>query len=72
MFSWSMVILVITATYTGNLVAFLTVVKEPLPIHSLEDLANQDQYKYGTLGGTHWVYLFEVIKHPKILASSLV
>ena len=60
MFSWYLAVLVLTATYTGNLVAFLTVMKEPVPFETLEDLANQDQYKFGVLGGSSWVGQFNV------------
>ena len=62
MFSWYMAILVITATYTGNLVAFLAVVKEPPPFETLEELANQNQYKFGVLGNTILETVFKVSK----------
>ena len=60
MSSWLLCLLVITATYTGNLVAFLTVTKVPVPFDSLKELVEQKQYKYGILGGTNWVTQFRV------------
>ncbi|KAF7262526.1 hypothetical protein EG68_00177 [Paragonimus skrjabini miyazakii] len=41
--------LIIIATYTANLAAFLTVENTKSPIESAEDLANQEKIKYGTL-----------------------
>nr|QQY02560.1 glutamate receptor ionotropic 3 [Cryptocotyle lingua] len=41
--------LIIIATYTANLAAFLTVENTKSPIESVEDLANQEKIKYGTL-----------------------
>ena len=60
MYTWHLAILVLWATYSGNLVAFLTVIKNPVPINTLKELADQDQYKFGLLGGTAWVTSFEV------------
>ena len=39
------------ATYTANLVAFLTINKYEHPIKSIEDLANQDRVTFGTAPG---------------------
>jgi hypothetical protein len=55
---WAVVILF--GSYTGNLVAFLTVVKVSPPFTDLEELAAQSQYKFGTLGGTMWEQTFKV------------
>ena len=37
------------ATYTANLVAFLTVDQWAFPIQNIEDLANQEKIMYGTV-----------------------
>ena len=50
----------IIATYSGNLVAIFTVVKADVSFETLEDLANQDQYKFGMLGETIYPLTFEV------------
>ncbi len=39
--------LVLIATYTANLAAFLTVTRQDMPFESAEDLAKQSQIKYG-------------------------
>ena len=49
---WLFVALVITTTYSANLIAFLSVEKYTVPFNTLQELASQDQYKFGTLGGT--------------------
>ncbi|VDP67597.1 unnamed protein product [Echinostoma caproni] len=46
---WWFFALIIIATYTANLAAFLTVENTKSPIESAEDLANQDKIKYGTI-----------------------
>jgi hypothetical protein len=49
---WWIFVLVMLATYTGNLIAFLTVTKVNLPIASLSDLPKQSQLGYGTVKGS--------------------
>ncbi|KAK2152669.1 hypothetical protein LSH36_322g05030 [Paralvinella palmiformis] len=49
---WWFFTLVITATYTGNLIAVLAVPKLTLPVNTLQDLANQNFYKYGVVADT--------------------
>lgn len=46
---WWFFALIIIATYTANLAAFLTVENTKSPIESAEDLANQEKIKYGTI-----------------------
>ncbi len=46
---WWFFTLIITSTYTANLSAFLTTQRMVSPIKNAEDLANQDQVKYGCL-----------------------
>ena len=49
---WWMVCIIITATYSANLFAFFTVFKPSFPFNNLEELLGQDDYMFGTLGGT--------------------
>lgn len=50
-FYW-MSCMVIVATYSGNLIAFLTVSKDVLPFDTLEGMADQNEYRFGYIGGT--------------------
>ncbi|CAF0746219.1 unnamed protein product [Adineta steineri] len=47
--SWWYFSLIFVSSYTANLVAFLTVEKLVTPIESVEDLAKQQEIKYGSL-----------------------
>ncbi|CAF0845238.1 unnamed protein product [Didymodactylos carnosus] len=47
--SWWYFSLIFVSSYTANLVAFLTVEKLVPPIEIVEDLAKQDEIKYGSL-----------------------
>ena len=51
------------ATYSGNLIAFLTVNKSTLAFNTLEEMVKQSSYEWGTTGGTYWVAVFEVFKN---------
>ena len=57
---WWLYAIVIIATYTGNLIAFLTVENTRPPFQTLMELATQQQYEMGTLGGTAWEYEMKV------------
>ncbi|XP_050406809.2 glutamate receptor ionotropic, delta-1 [Patella vulgata] len=57
--AWWLICSILVATYSGNLIAFLTVSKEKLPFETLNDLASQKDYKWGTLGGSSWITLFK-------------
>ncbi|XP_075245483.1 uncharacterized protein LOC142339366 [Convolutriloba macropyga] len=46
---WWFFTLIIIATYTANLAAFLTVTRMETPIESLDDLAEQTKMPYGTV-----------------------
>ncbi|XP_065574650.1 glutamate receptor ionotropic, kainate 1-like isoform X3 [Artemia franciscana] len=48
---WWFFTLIIISSYTANLAAFLTVERMITPIESAEDLADQSEIAYGTLGG---------------------
>ena len=60
MATWLFCLLIITATYTRNLVAFLLVPYVPIPFNTFKELVEQNQYKYGFLGGTNYVTQFRV------------
>lgn len=60
-FCWIFFI-VMMATYSGNLIAFLTIEKHRLPINNFADLITQDKYKWGITGGTAHETVFKV-KH---------
>ena len=47
------------ATYTANLAAFLTINKYQHPIKSIEDLANQNKVKFGTVRGGQLAKMLE-------------
>lgn len=56
---WWLFCIILSATYSGNLIAFLTVTKEKTPFDSLTEMVAQSDYEWGTLGGTFWVTFFE-------------
>ncbi|XP_064647069.1 glutamate receptor 3-like [Lineus longissimus] len=62
---WWIFVLVMMATYTGNLIAFLTVTKVSLPITNLNELAEQSKLGYGTVRGSAlWNLLMKSTKGP--------
>lgn len=56
---WWFFALIITATYTANLAAFLTVTRMENPITSLDDLARQSAVVYGTIENSSLHRFFE-------------
>ena len=58
--SWFLTCLILVATYTGNLMAILTVFTTAPPFDNLEELVARTTYKFGTLGGTAQKQIFEV------------
>ena len=58
--------MVITATYSANLIAFLSVEKYRVPFNNLAQLASQEEYKFGTLGGTAQMLHVKVKKELEI------
>ena len=48
---WAGFAMIIVASYTANLAAFLTVERMATPIENAEDLADQSGIQYGTLLG---------------------
>ncbi|XP_067682011.1 glutamate receptor-like isoform X1 [Haliotis asinina] len=58
---WWLFSIVMAATYSGNLIAFLTVNKDKLPFETVSELVQQTDYIWGTAGGgTYWETMFEV------------
>ena len=57
---WWFFTLIIIASYTANLAAFLTVERMISPIESAEDLARQSKIKYGTIQGGSTMLFFQV------------
>ena len=49
---WWFLTVIVSATYTGNLIAALAVPRTVMPVQTLEDLARQTTYKYGPVDGT--------------------
>ncbi len=58
--SWGFFSLIIIASYTANLAAFLTVERMQVPIEDANDLAKQTKIKYGTRGGGSSAAFFAV------------
>ena len=52
--------IIMMATFTANLIAFLAVDKYKPPFEDLEGLVAQNQYTFGILGGSTWNDLFQV------------
>ncbi|CAC5371233.1 GRIK3 [Mytilus coruscus] len=52
------------ATYSGNLIAYLTVPIEKLPFDSPATMIEQTEYEWGTTGGTYWQMFFEHSTNP--------
>ena len=46
--------------FSGNLIAVLAVPKTVLPVHTLEELAHQDNYRYGLIDNSALYSLFQV------------
>jgi len=57
---WWFFTLILIASYTANLAAFLTVQRMISPIESADDLAKQNVIQYGTLYGGSTMTFFKV------------
>ncbi|GFN97075.1 glutamate receptor [Plakobranchus ocellatus] len=58
-------------TFSGNLIAVLTVSKDKAPFDTLRDMASQDEYRFGTLGNSMWTELFRTSPRPEFTAIHL-
>lgn len=58
--AWWLFCIIMAATYSGNLIAFLTVAKDKAPFDTLDEMVQQDDYTYGTIDESVWTMLFEV------------
>ena len=56
---WFFFALIMISSYTANLAAFLTVETLERPINSADDLANQNDIKYGAVKGGSTAGFFE-------------
>jgi len=52
--------IVVIATFSGNLIAFLTVSKQTLPFQTLEEMLSQSDIKFGMPSGTIYITHFKV------------
>lgn len=52
--------IVLVGTYSGNLIAFLTVPLDKPPFNSLDEMIAQSEYKWGTIGASFYVTWFNV------------
>ena len=57
---WWMYSMVVVATYSGNLIAFLTVTRIYLPFSSLDEMVRDGNFKYGLISGTSTESFFNV------------
>ncbi|GFO49256.1 glutamate receptor [Plakobranchus ocellatus] len=68
--SWWLFCIVVAGTYSGNLIAVLTVTKDKPPFNTLKEMAAQDEYRFGTLGNSMWTELFKTSPRPEFQAIS--
>ncbi|KAK3755334.1 hypothetical protein RRG08_026064 [Elysia crispata] len=66
--SWWLFCLIMAGTYSGNLIAVLTVTKDKPPFETLKEMASQDDYRFGTLGNSMWSELFKTSPRPEFQA----
>ena len=58
---WWLFCIVIVATYSGNLIAFLTVHKYKAPFETLQEMAQEGEYKFGTIGDSAMETIMKVL-----------
>ncbi|XP_067682755.1 glutamate receptor ionotropic, kainate 1-like [Haliotis asinina] len=56
---WWLFAVILASTYRGNVIAFLADMREIPPFSSLDEMVQQDTYKWGFVGGTLLVPLFQ-------------
>ncbi|XP_071080673.1 probable glutamate receptor [Haliotis cracherodii] len=57
--AWLLFTVILAAAYGGNLIASMTDGRQKVPFSTLAELAQQDTYQWGLLGGTSFVTLFK-------------
>ncbi|XP_021356287.1 glutamate receptor ionotropic, kainate 3-like [Mizuhopecten yessoensis] len=60
--SWWLFCIIMMATYSGNLIAFLTVTKDKPPFTTVAGMIQMDNYRWGTIGGSSWIDAFNETK----------
>ena len=60
---WWFYVIVIDATYSANLIAFLAVDIQRPPFETLSELADNNEYLVGVVGGTAWMDEMRVLKY---------
>ncbi|RUS85248.1 hypothetical protein EGW08_007009 [Elysia chlorotica] len=63
--SWWLFCIVVAGTYSGNLIAVLTVTKDKPPFNTLKEMAEQNEYRFGTLKNSMWTELFKTSPRPE-------
>ena len=58
---WWLFCIVIVATYSGNLIAFLAIDKYNAPFETLKEMAQAGEFKFGTIGGTSFEAIMQVL-----------
>ena len=58
---WWLFCIAIVATYSGNLIAFLTVDKYIAPFETLKEMVQEGEYKFGIIGGTQFETILQVL-----------
>ena len=58
---WWLFCIVIVATYSGNLIAFLTVDKDKVPFETLKEMAEKGEYKFGIIGESSMETVIQVL-----------
>ncbi|XP_033760424.1 glutamate receptor-like [Pecten maximus] len=65
--SWWLFCIIMMATYSGNLIAFLTVNKDKPPFSTVVGMLQQDNYRWGTIGGSSWITAFNETRAPDLM-----
>ena len=58
---WWLFGVIIVSTYAANLVAFLAVEIYKPPFRYLSEVLEQEEFQFGTLGGSMWFNMFKVM-----------
>ena len=57
---WWFFCIIVTASYSGNLIAHLTVVTDQVPFDTLRQMAETENIKWGTVDGTSMITYLQV------------